>query len=163
MITRRVVAIAAGSAVALAVAAMLVIVAAGWTPNVGYLLVLAAVGAIVAVALRRLLEVVAPPVWDRPRTIPAPPHGTDPRVSTIELTLRRGAEDTGLCRRRLQPMLFDLATHRLRRLRGIELIEDPDGARALLGEETFAFLTEVVTEPIPSAQIERAVTAIEAL
>ena len=58
------------------------------------------------------------------------------------MTLRRGVEDAGICRRRVQPMLFDLATHRLRRQHGVELIEDPERARELLGDETFQFLTE---------------------
>ena len=111
---------------------------------------LAGVGAVIGVALRRLLDVVAPPVWSRPHGDAPPLGGADPRISTIELTLRRGAEDTGLCRRRLQPLLFDLATHRLRQHRGVELIEQPDDARALLGDDTFGFLTDVVTEPDPA-------------
>jgi hypothetical protein len=160
---RRVVLITIGSALGAALAAMLIIVAAGWSPNVGYLLALAAVGAVLVLALRRLLDGIAPPMWTRPTTPGAPPGGTDPRIATIELTLRRGAEDTGLCRRRLQPMLFDLATHRLRQHHGVELIEDPDEARALLGDETFRFLTDVVTEPIPPAALARAVHAIEEL
>src|SRR4029077_7506303 len=94
--------------------ALLVIVAAGWSPDVGYVLALAAVGAIVVLAVRRVLSGVAPPVWNRPTVPSAPVGGVDPRIATIELMLRRGVEDAGICRRRVQPMLFDLATHRLR-------------------------------------------------
>ena len=79
------------------------------------------------------------------------------------MTLRRGVEDAGICRRRVQPMLFDLTTHRLRRQHGVELIEDPERARELLGDEPFEFLTEVVRAPIPPVELERVVSAIEAL
>jgi hypothetical protein len=163
MIDRRTLIIAAGSAVATAVIALLLIVAAGWSPNVGYVLALAAVGSVVVLAVRRVLMSVAPPAWTRPTVPSAPVGGVDPRIATIELTLRRSVEDAGICRRRLQPLLFDLATHRLRHGRGVELIEEPERARELLGDEPFQFLTEVVTGPIPTADLERLVDAIEEL
>ncbi len=142
---------------------LLIIVAAGWSPDVPYVLALAALGAFVALALRRAVLVVAPPAWTAPVTASRPSGGVDPRIGVIELTLRRGVEDTGICRRRLQPLLFDLATHRLRTQRGIELIEEPEQARALLGDGPFDFLTNVVTEPLSAASLERLVTAIERL
>jgi hypothetical protein len=141
VIDRRTIVIAALAAVAAALGAMFVIVASGWSPDVGYILTLAATGAVLVLAVRRVLLGVA----------------------VVEMTLRRGTEDAGLCRRRVQPMLFDLATHRLRRHHGVELIDDPERAQQLLGEEPFQFLTEVVKGPIPPADLARVVTAIEAL
>jgi hypothetical protein len=163
VIDRRTIVIAALAAVAAALGAMFVIVASGWSPDVGYILTLAATGAVLVLAVRRVLLGVAAPAWTRP-TLPSPPvAGSDPRVAVVEMTLRRGTEDAGLCRRRVQPMLFDLATHRLRRHHGVELIDDPERAQQLLGEEPFQFLTEVVKGPIPPADLARVVTAIEAL
>jgi len=163
VIDRRTIVLAILGAAAVAVAALLVIVAAGWSPNVGYVLALAAAGAVVVLALRRAFADVAAPAWTRPRVPSRPVGGTDPRIATLELTLRRAIEDTGICRRRLQPLLFDLATHRLRHRHGVELIEDPERARQLLGDEPFTFLTEVVTGPIPAAELNGVVQAIEAL
>jgi hypothetical protein len=142
---------------------LLIIVVAGRSPDVAYVLTLAALGSVVALGLRRALLGVAAPTWTDPAVPPRPTGGVDPRIGTIEMTLRRGVEDTGICRRRLQPLLFDLATHRLRTLRGIELIEEPEQARVLLGDGPFHFLTDVVTEPIKTSALERVVTAIEAL
>jgi len=163
MIDRRTIVIAALLAASSAVLAMFVILAAGWSPDVGYVLALAATGAVVVVAVRRVALGVAAPAWSRPKLPSRAIASIDPRVATIEMTLRRGVDDAGICRRRVQPMLFDLATHRLRRHHGVELIEDPDRARQLLGDEPFRFLTEVVRAPIPPTELERVVTAIEEL
>jgi hypothetical protein len=142
---------------------LLIIVAAGWSPDVGYVMALAAGGAVVFLGMRRSLLDIAPPTWTRPTAPQIPPGGVDPRVGAIELMLKRGVEDAGICRRRVQPMLFDLATHRLRHDRGVELIEEPEQALALLGEQPFGFLTEVVTAPISTTDLEHVVTAIEQL
>ncbi len=150
-------------AVVTAALVLLVIVAAGWTPRVEYVLALAVGAAACTVALRGLRADVAQPSWP-PAVLPrAEPGGVDPRIATIETSLRRGAEDQGVCRRRVQPLLFDLATHRLRYRRGIELIEEPEAAAVLLGDEPFRFLTEVVVGPAAPATLQRTVTAIEQL
>lgn len=142
---------------------LVVTVAVGWSPDVAYVMALAAAGVVVFLAMRRSLLAIAPPTWTAPTVREVPPGGVDPRVAPIEVMLRRGVEDAGICRRRVQPMLFDLATHRLRRNRGVELIEDPERAQALLGERPFRFLTEVVTAPISAGDLEHVVTAIEEL
>jgi hypothetical protein len=160
---RKATVVAVVGAVVAAALTLTIIVAAGWSPDVGYVLVLAAVAVFVVLALRRILLAIAEPTWSRPTVPEHPAGGVDPRTATIELTLRRGVEDAGLCRRRLQPLLFDLATHRLRQLHGVELIDDPERARELLGDEPFHFLTDVVTAPIPAAQLARTVDAIEGL
>jgi hypothetical protein len=163
MIDRPTIVIAALVAVISALLAMFVIVAAGWSPDVGYVLGLAATGAVLVIAVRRVVFGVAAPAWSRPTLPTRAVASVDPRVATVEMTLRRGVDDAGICRRRVQPMLFDLATHRLRRHHGVELIEDPDRARELLGDEPFRFLTDVVRTPIPPAELERVVSAIEGL
>jgi hypothetical protein len=163
VIDRRTIVIAAVAAAWGAILAMFVIVAAGWSPDVGYVFGLSVTGAVLVTAIRQVVVGVAAPVWSRPK-LPSPAIASiDPRVATVEMTLRRGVEDAGICRRRVQPMLFDLATHRLRRLHAVELIEDPERARQLLGDEPFRFLTDVVRAPIPPAELERVVAAIEGL
>jgi hypothetical protein len=147
--------------VVLGVATMLVVVAAGWSPRVEYVLVAAVVAVLVASILRRLVEVVAPPVWPSPVPRRRDPAGVDPRVASIEASLRRGTEDAGVCRRRVQPLLLELAIHRLARHRGVGLVEDPPAARAVLGDDAFAFLSDVVEEPTSAATLARTVGAIE--
>jgi hypothetical protein len=142
---------------------MLVVVAAGWSPRVEYILGVAAVAAFGALALRRLLGEVATPAWPSPVVRPGEAPGVDPRIATIEAALRRGVEDLGVCRRRVQPLLFDLATHRLRRQHGVGLVEDPDAARDLLGEDAFHFLTDVVQAPPSVRTVARTVDAVERL
>ena len=89
--------------------------------------------------------------------------GVDPRIGTIETSLRRGTEDVGICRRRTQPLLLDLAIHRLSRHRGVGLVEDPEEAHRMLGDEPFHFLSDVVEAPTTAATLARTVDAIERL
>src|SRR5688572_23917500 len=100
---RKTIAVAVVCAAGVATMTMLVIVAAGWSPHVGYVIALSAIGAIVVLAVRRSLLGVAAPAWMRPARRARPAGGVDPRIATIELTLRRGVEDAGICRRRVQP------------------------------------------------------------
>jgi hypothetical protein len=146
-----------------ATTAMVGVAAAGWSPRVEYVLGLALVVAIGAAVLRRLLGTVAEPVWPSPLPRAAEPPATDPRIGTIETAMRRGLDDAAIARRRVQPLLFDLATHRLRRHRGVSLVEDPDGAQALLGDEAFAVLTDVIEQPPAMHAMLRTVDAIERL
>jgi hypothetical protein len=150
-------------AVGIAAIAMLGIVGAGWSPNVAYIVAVAVVAAFGGAALRRLLERVAGPAWPSAVARSREAAGVDPRIGTIETALRRGTDDVGICRRRVQPLLFDLATHRLRRRRGISLVEEPEAAQRLLGDEPFHFLTDVVEEPASVSTLARTVDAIERL
>ena len=59
-----------------ALLAMFVIVAAGWSPDVGYVLALAAIGAVLVVAVRRVVLGVAAPAWTRPQ-LPSRRRGLD--------------------------------------------------------------------------------------
>src|SRR5688572_29472306 len=111
---------------------MAAIVAAGWSPRVEYVLTIAVVAVVATLAVRRLLATVAGPVWPSPVPVKRDPGGVDPRISSIETSLRRGTEDAGACRRRVQPLLLDLAIHRLSRHRGVGLVEDPVEARRVL-------------------------------
>ena len=67
-------------------------------------------------------------------------HGSRPRDAAAPQHRGRG-----LFRRRLQPLLADLTTHRLARDHGIDPAEHPDEARQLLGDEAWRILTP--TEP----------------
>jgi hypothetical protein len=157
----------AAAIVALAVlgatAVMVLVAAAGWSPRVEYVLGVALVVATGTVVLRGLLRAVAGPAWPSPLPRRREPPGTDPRIATIETALRRGLDDAAICRRRVQPLLFDLATHRLSRHRGVSLVEDPAAARALLGDEAFEFLTDVVEAPPAMRTVLATVDAIERL
>jgi hypothetical protein len=151
------------AAVVAAALTMVVIVAAGWSPRVEYVLAVASVAVVVAIALRRMLDAVAGPVWPSPVPTRRAPAAVDPRVNVIETALRRGTDDAGVCRRRLQPMLLDLAIHRLSRHRGVGLVEDPAEARRMLGDEPFHVLSDVVEVPVTPGALARTVDAIERL
>ena len=155
--------VAVVGAVALAASVMMVIVAAGWSPRVEYLLAVSGAVVVSGLALRRMADSIAPPTWPSPVAVRRDPPGADPRVAGIEAMLRRGTEDAGVCRRRVQPLLVDLAIHRLSRHRGVGLVADPEQARRLLGDEPFHFLSEVVDRPATAATIARTVDAIERL
>lgn len=142
---------------------MLGIVAAGWTPRVEYVLAVAFVVVVVLASLRRLSRVLADPSWPGPRSMPMEPGGVDPRLGAIETALHRSTEAVGTCRRRVQPLLVELAIHRLGRHRDVGLVEDPDAARDLLGDEAFQFLTTVIEEPPTAATLTHTVEAIERL
>lgn len=150
-------------AIGVAVAVMLGIVAAGWSPRVEYVLAIAATIAIIVVAVRRMIARVAPPCWPSRALNRRASPGVDPRIGAIETIVRRGTQDAGVGRRRLQPMLVELAIHRLSRRRGVGLVEDPAAARRMLGDDAFRFLTEVVEEAPSPAQVARTVTAVEQL
>lgn len=150
-------------AIAVAAAFLLAVVLAGWTPRVELVLAIAVTLALGVVAVRRLMRSVAPPSWPS-TTAPRPlPAGADPRIGLIESTVRNGTQDAGVCRRRLQPLLVELAIHRLSRHGGVGLVEDPAAARRLLGDEPFRFLTEVVDAPPSAQELARTVTALEQL
>ncbi len=154
--------VAVGAIVA-ATVALLGIVAAGWSPRVPYVLALAVAGAVSVAAVWRVAAAVSPPTWPLLESPTVERAGLDPRVATIETALRRGVQDETECRLRVQPMLFDLATHRLRHNRGIDLLEQPDRARVALGDDAFRFITDVVSEPVSPAVLSRTVAAIEQL
>jgi hypothetical protein len=149
--------------VGLAALAMLAIVAAGWSQRVEYVMAVSGLLVAVTIALRRLLATVAPPPWPSPVPARRGPAVADPRTSSIESTLRRATDDAGICRRRAQPLLLDLAIHRLSRHRGVGLVEDPEEARRVLGDDAFHFLSDVVEGPTTAATLAQTVDAIERL
>lgn len=151
------------AAIAVASVVLLVIVAVGWSPRVEYVLAIAVTIGLGVAAVRRLMASVAPPAWPSPTGRRPVPSGVDPRIGVIESTVRKGTQDAGVCRRRLQPLLVELAIHRLSRHRGVGLVEDPAAARRMLGDESFGFLTEVVEDAPSEAELARIVTSLERL
>jgi hypothetical protein len=148
---------------AVAVGIALVVVIAGWRPRVEYVLALAGVGAVATVALRRLGTTMVEAMW--PSAFPPRPvaPGIDHRISSLETLLRRSVEDPTTYERRLRPLLEELAAHRLRRHHGVDLAAQPDAARRLLGDDTWALVVQATDRPIAAARLERAVAAIEHL
>jgi hypothetical protein len=146
---------------AVAIGVVVVVTAAGWRPRIEYLLALAVVGAVATVALRRLGTTMAEAMW--PSAFPPKPvaPGIDHRVSSLETLMRRSVEDPATYDRRLRPLLEDLAAHRLRRDHGVDLVSQPDAARRLLGDETWALVTRPADRRVAAATLERAMTAIE--
>ncbi|HLU27154.1 MAG TPA: hypothetical protein VKZ65_01865 [Glycomyces sp.] len=62
-----------------------------------------------------------------------------------------------------KPKIVELAEERLRLRRGLSLREDPEQCRALLGEPTYAFLTEPVADCPDERRLHEHLTRIEAL
>lgn len=143
--------------------ALVVVTLAGWSPRVGYVLALAALAAVASVAVRRIGATMVEAMWP----LPFPPEpvtaGVDTRVGALEALLRRSAEDPTIFERRLQPLLTDVTAHRLRRDHGVDLTEQRDVARRLLGDEAWALLTDAPHRQVSPARIERTITAIERL
>ena len=163
MIDRRTVVTAVLVAASCALLSMFVVVAAGWSPDVRYILALAAVGAVLVVAVRRVVL-----AGRRPRVDPPPAAGAAGCLDRSPCRHRRDdAAARGGGRRDLPPAgAAHVVRHRhpsSRPPHGVELVEDPEHARELLGDEPFQFLTDVVRAPISTAELERVVSAIEAL
>ena len=146
-----------------AVAVMVLTVVAGWSPSVGYLLALAVVAAVATAALRRLGDSTTEALWPLPFPPEPAPTGVDPQLSPLAALLRRGAEDPAVFRNRLQPLLAELAAHRLHRGYGVYLVTEAEAAQQLLGDDVWRLLTELADGPVRPAAIEQAVTAIERL
>ena len=146
-----------------AVGVALIVVLAGWRPRVEYVLALAAVGAFATAALRRLGTTMVEAMWPSPFPPKAVAPGLDHRITSLETLLRRSVEDPATFERRLRPLLEDLAAHRLRRDHGVDLATAPDDAQRLLGEDTWALVTQPTDRRVLPARLERAVTAIERL
>jgi hypothetical protein len=73
-------------------------------------------------------------------------------------------------RRRLRPMLHDIASHRLHARSGIDLDANPGAARQALGEEAWALLGAAEPEPsgrrgpgVTPAELREAIQRLEAL
>ena len=120
-------------------------------------------GAVATVALRRLGSTMVEAMWPSPFPPKPVEPGVDHRITSLETLLRRSVEDPATFERRLRPLLEDLAAHRLRRDHGVELATRPDDARRLLGDETWALVTQPADRRVVPARLERAVAAIEHL
>jgi hypothetical protein len=141
--------------------ALVGIALAGWSPRVEYIAALGFLLAVATAGIRRLGTSVVERTWPSP--VPPTPGapGVDPRISALELLLRRSTEDSSVFRRRVRVMLADLSTHRLVRDHGIDPSEHPDEARQLLGDDAWRVMT--ADERATAAGLEQVVTAIERL
>lgn len=63
----------------------------------------------------------------------------------------------------VRPVLAELADDRLRRHYGIDLAAEPDRARAVMGDDLWQTLTVDRTEPPTAVELDRWLTALEAL
>ena len=93
---------------------------------------------------------------------PPPAHLTDRRVMRLRSGLAYGRRETASLER-LRASLVDLVDDQLRAVHQIDRVEDPDAARAVLGEQLSAF----VDDPQSARglerpqQLDRIVTLIE--
>jgi hypothetical protein len=136
---------------------------AGGIPRVEFFVAVAVVVAVASLALRELAEGTPDTSWPLFRRARPPEQRTDSRVTTLETILRRSLADSTQFTSRLQPLLAELASQRLRRTRGIDPDWQPEEARAVLGDDVFDLLTAPPVGPIDPQRIAGAVDAIERL
>jgi hypothetical protein len=89
-------------------------------------------------------------------------------LTQVENDVIHGAETYGDFRRRLQPLLWEIAVNRLRARHGIDPAQHPELARAALGDETWNVLRPdggptVAARGLPRARLRVVVDRLEAL
>ena len=127
----------------------------------------------VVVLARRLLGPGGrPPVARRvPRDPPAAAAGYVSRLARLTGSLEAGASSRGKFDLTVRPLLYRVATERLRTRHGLDLTRDPAAARARLGDDLWQlFATPALTagappaydEPAPSLdEVQRWISAVE--
>jgi len=132
-------------------------------PDVGGLLALTVVGAVIF-RQRRLLRVgpdaPEPPVDAREEWLSAAPFA---RVARLGDRIQWAQLEARHFDAALRPLLRLVADDRLRRHHGVALAEDPEQARALLGESLWRALTARPAGPASERDIETWVRALERL
>jgi hypothetical protein len=76
---------------------------------------------------------------------------------------RRAGEGSQTFARRIRPLLLELTNDRLVHRHGIDPVQDPDRARALLGDQVWTLITGTTARTATFAEIEQAVETIEKL
>jgi hypothetical protein len=85
---------------------------------------------------------------------------------SLEERMSWGAVDRHRFDERVRPHLLRVASERVRQRHGVRLLDEPDRARAIVGDELWAFLTaspDPDGQPVNRRQLERVVRRMESL
>lgn len=95
--------------------------------------------------------------------------GRPPGLEEIERAIDFGSWNRSDLQHRLRPILVEVAEHRLGSRRGIDLQRQPEGARAVLGEDLWSLLSADGPEAsgrgpgVPVRVLRSAIEALEAI
>jgi hypothetical protein len=85
---------------------------------------------------------------------------------SLEERMSWGAVDRHRFDERVRPQLLRVAGERLRQRHGVRLLDEPDRARSIMGDELWAFLTappNPAGQPVGRRELDRVVRQMEAL
>ena len=136
------------------------------TLNVATLLAFLAVLAAVAVLTQWLWQNHRGTDWSNAFTDPHPPRGTDPRVNRLAARVDAAVAGDAVAQTELHDQLRTLAEDRLRSRHGIVLDGGPDHtdrAKAALGADLTAYLTNPPTTRVDHARVAVYLTTLEEL
>ena len=156
---------AVGLVLGLAVVAAAVVVGAAWwgmdpQPVLLGALVLVVLGG--AWAVRRVARSTVPAVVWPPAHPAEDDHRIDWQVAALRIRVEFGATEPGSSDR-LRESLVAIVDDRLKAEHGIDRWEDPQAARAVLGDDLARFVVDPGGTPWRRKDLERIVTRIEAL
>lgn len=127
---------------------------------IGLIVTLAALGLLVASVRAAVDPVPLVSVEELPQ--PAPYR----ELVSLEERMSWGAVDRHRFDERVRPQLLRVAGERLRQRRGVRLLDEPDRARSIMGDELWAFLTADPNPdglPVSRRELDRVVHRMEAL
>jgi len=164
---RRLAGLDAGPAVLLALAVVLVVGAVTTSvpalSSAGLILACVALVAAIAVLVQGLWQSRTQTDWSHTFTTPAQPRGVDTRLGRLAGDVRAASTGDADAGRRLHAVLSALAVDQLRLRRGLSLADDPDAARAALGPDLTAYLTQPPPSRLPGDRLEAFTTTLEEL
>ncbi len=164
---RRLAALTTGQALLLALAVATGVGALAVTvpplANVGLLLASAALVGSTAVLAQWLWQSRGSTDWSNTFEEPAAVRGADARITRLAAIVRDAAAGDPVAAASLHDTIRGLAVERLHHRRGLTLDADPEAARAALGPDLTAYLTQPRSSTLPAAQLARFITTVEEL
>jgi hypothetical protein len=131
--------------------------------SAGLLVACVALVAAVAVLVQGLWQSRGQTDWSHSFAPVAQPRGVDARITRLAGDVRAAAAGDSEAGRRLHAAVSLLATDQLRLRRGVSLADDPDAARAALGPDLTAYLTQPPPSRLPGERLEAFTTTLEEL
>jgi hypothetical protein len=130
-----------GTALAAALAAMVVLRIGGYPLRPGWFLAAAVAAAAVSLTTRQLGGAVAETDWPERVEAGLRPLGGERRVQYLATWVREARQNPDTFTDRIQPVLYEAVRARLLRGHGIDLTTDPGAARAVTGDRLWRIVT----------------------